>query len=131
MRINARALHAFAVGREGLCFPDQSSSCSSSSSCSNGPATLGAILAHPVLVRIKALGQFREHGHNLNQHFFACPLASLPPPVVFRQYSTVPRDSALAHELTVLFCAPFFPPFRARGRRRARGRNFGCGFAAL
>jgi hypothetical protein len=28
--------------REELCFPDQSSSCSSSSSCSNGPATLGA-----------------------------------------------------------------------------------------
>jgi hypothetical protein len=30
-------------------------------------------------------------------------------------------------ELTVLFCAQFFPPIRARGRRRARERNFACG----
>ena len=28
-------------------------------------------LAHPVLVRIKALDQFRKHSHNTYQHFFA------------------------------------------------------------
>jgi phosphohistidine phosphatase len=35
------------------------------------------------LIRIKALDQFREHGHNTYQHCFACPLTSLPPPIAF------------------------------------------------
>jgi hypothetical protein len=35
------------------------------------PSHVWRTLAHPVLLRIKALDQFREHGHNTYQHFFA------------------------------------------------------------
>jgi hypothetical protein len=50
-----------------------------------------------------------------------CPYRLPLPSAVFNSTERF----GVVQELTVLFCAQFFPPIRARGR------NFGCGFAAL
>src|SRR5262249_27204748 len=54
-------------------------------------------LAHPVLVRIKALDQFRKHGHNTSFSWSKF------------EGQTMHESNSVAHKLTALFWAGTFP----------------------
>ena len=72
------------------------------------PGYAWRILAHPTLVRIKALDQFREHGHKYVPTFLCLPAGVSTASDCLRQYSTGPRDSVLY--MSWQFCSPpLFP----------------------